>query len=101
MDTTAHLFSLVQSVISIAPALVLIWKMAGYAHQIKDNRRDIDGLGIKVNEAIAKQEKEQSEIINKVTTIGNNMTSIMSSLEYMKRDIDEVKKDVKEWRKNN
>ena len=91
-----QLFSLIQTIISLAPAIVLIWKMSGYAHDIKENRKDIDGLGAKMNSSIEKQQAERYDMINKITVTGNNIIEVLTTIKFMKSDIENIKNELKE-----
>ena len=96
MDSSQHLIALIQTVISIAPAIVLVWKMSGYAHQINSNKGDIDNVGKKLNDAIEKFQVERSDTIKQITSLNNNVVQVLAEFRYLKDNIDDMKKDLRD-----
>ena len=96
MDSSQHLIALIQTVISIAPAIVLVWKMSGYAHQINSNKGDIDNVGKKLNDAIEKFHVERSDTIKQITSLNNNVVQVLAEFRYLKDNIDDMKKDLRD-----
>lgn len=95
-DQGKILILLIQTLLFVAPVIAMIWKAAGMAHQIKENKKDIDGIGVKVANNIHAQQSIQIDLTNKITAAGNNIIEILTTLQFMKKDIDELKKEIKE-----
>ena len=101
MDNAQHLISLIQTVISLAPAIVLIWKMSGYAHQINKNKEDINNIGNKLNGIIEKSQAERTNTTNQIISLNNNVSQILTEFKYLKENIDDMKKDLRDIGKQN
>ena len=99
MDSPQYLVALIQTIIFLTPVIILIWKMSGYAHQINQNKINIDNLGKKLDEVVKKQQTEQSEMVAKISIVSSNVTEILAIFKYLKEDIDYIKKDIKEMGK--
>ena len=83
----------------LAPVVGIIWKVSSIVHQVNDNRKDIDGLGNKVNTIVVDLKKEQMTITDKMNTISNNITELLVSLHHLQQNMEEIKSDVKELSK--
>ena len=96
-----QLIPFIQTIISLAPAMILIWKMSSYVHQVNENKKDIDNLGIKLSSIIEKMQNEYSDSVKSTNLLHNNIIEILSAIEYLKKDITEIKNELKENRRGN
>lgn len=92
MDKATFFYNLIDSVISLTPLAVLIWKIAQQHGRITELEKDLNGLGKKVEGVITTNRIAIEEISKNITALTIAVSNINTSLEYIKKSIDEVKK---------
>ena len=91
--------NLIQGILYLVPLAGLIWKLSSIAHQVKENKKDIDGLASKQRGFKDDWTKDNGDITQKVGAVSLNIAEISIIVNHIKDDIHELKTDMKEIQK--
>ena len=102
MDSEIHITSvqlLLTGLIYLIPVFGfiggIIWKVSKLAHQIQENKKDVDGIANKVRSMLEEIERINSNMIDKINSLSHTVTELLTTVRYVDTNITEIKVDLK------
>jgi hypothetical protein len=85
---------LISIIVMFIPIGGLFWKFSRIVFQVEENKKDIDGLGSKMNHFINNQEKRFSELSAQMNDIATLLGRLEERFVIMDKTITEIKKEM-------
>jgi archaellum component FlaC len=83
----------IQTVVFLAPVLLLFYKQGRKDQVLDEVVRDVDGMGRKVAEIRDHQSQMLSELKSQIESFNSTLIRVTTLVEIITKDIDELKKN--------
>jgi len=84
----------IQTIIFLVPFCAVIWKLSVTAYQVSENKKNISGIGNKLNSVVADLQAENNSLSEKITALGKDVTELLTSVRFIKDSLTALQRDV-------
>ena len=82
---------LIQTVVFLAPVLLLFYRQGRRDQMVDEAVRDINGLGAKISDTKTNEAQAFTELKAQVSTISDTLIRVTTSIDFIAQDIEEMK----------
>lgn len=90
--TSIQIYEIINSIITILPLIIVIYKLSGIIHTVKNQEKRITALE-------AKDSNMLTGVSDKMDKMSEAIVEVTTAVKFMQKDIIELKTDVKEHSK--
>ena len=84
-----RIVEIIYGVTYVLPVAMMIWKMSGLYSQVERNKKDIDGLGVRIGRTFREDKKLMREISDKIDKMQGALIKI-DTLVNVLRDKEQI-----------